>query len=241
MQVLCLNAAARKRLRALDWRGWSGLPGLDLTRTTQLQDLQIVLAPYAFSMEPAGMDGCQLRWFSGRWSSDTMPVQRTASLGVLELDNVSFLATSWFVLVNICWQSASDAAWITCIYSVEGMLHCSTFDQRCLQADVDVHQDLTRNLRVLLQEVALAGLTRLSKLQHLCLRAGFKGVPPALCLRDLAALRYLHLNSSTQLTALLGLEALTALQFLKVSFCSQLTALPGLEALTALKDLQLSE
>ena len=57
--------------------------------THDLLDLQVVMAPYGFSLHPDGLDGCQLRWFSGQWAADSaMPWNSMASLGVLELARV---------------------------------------------------------------------------------------------------------------------------------------------------------
>ena len=76
------------RLRALDLRGCNSTVQLTKEQTLQLRGLQIVLAPHGFSMHPAGLSGCQLRWFSGHWAM-TMPLDRMACLVVMEVPVVS--------------------------------------------------------------------------------------------------------------------------------------------------------
>ena len=80
-----LRPSDRRELRALDLRGCSNAVLLNPKQTEELENLRIVLAPYGFSMHPDGMEGCQLRWFSGQWASSSVPCRSMLSLGMLEL------------------------------------------------------------------------------------------------------------------------------------------------------------
>ena len=86
---LHLGTADRHRLRALDLRDCTRAVQLNQKQTEELQGLHVVRAPRGFSRHPDGLDGCQLRWYTGTWTADSAtPWNKMASLGVLEISEV---------------------------------------------------------------------------------------------------------------------------------------------------------